>query len=75
MRWLDNLPLVPLAVIALALGLAPFVPEPHLWEKLKLLGQGELTRPIDLFDLVFHAAGPFLLGLKLIRLYQLRNPQ
>lgn len=36
------------------LGLAPFVPEPHVWEKLKMLADGQLTRPFDVFDLVFH---------------------
>ena len=28
------------------LALAPFVPEPHLWEKFKMLRDGTLTRPI-----------------------------
>ena len=59
--------LAPLAVVALALGLAPFVPEPHLWEKLKMLAAGTLVRPIDIFDLVMHAAAPVLLAAKLLR--------
>lgn len=67
LAWLDNVPLIPLAVGALFLGLAPFTPEPHLWEKLKMLAVGQLTRPIDIFDLVMHAALPFLLVLKLAR--------
>ncbi len=67
MRFLDKIPLVPLAVAAVALGLAPFVPEPHLWQKLKMLADGTLTRPLDIFDMVFHAALPALLVLKLVR--------
>ncbi len=68
MRWLDKLPLGILVVGALFLGLAPFQPEPHLWEKLKMLADGTLTRPIDIFDLVFHASLPLLLAAKLIRM-------
>ena len=67
MRFLDKIPLLPLAVAAVALGLAPFVPEPHLWQKLKMLADGTLTRPLDIFDLVFHAALPALLIVKLAR--------
>jgi hypothetical protein len=69
MRWLDRLPWLPLAAGALWLGLAPFVPEPHLWEKLKMLASGTLTRPIDIFDLLMHASLPLLLLLKLARHY------
>lgn len=58
----------PLAVIAaLTLGLAPFVPEPHIWGKLKMLAAGTLVRPIDWFDLVLHALPWALLLAKLIR--------
>ncbi|MEN8133622.1 MAG: RND transporter [Pseudomonadota bacterium] len=67
MKWIDKIPLLPLMIIALALGLAPFVPEPHLWQKLKMLAEGTLVRPLDIFDLVFHAAGPMLLMIKLLR--------
>jgi len=56
----------PIVIIAcLTLGLAPFFPEPHIWEKLKMLAGGTLVKPIDIFDLLMHAA-PFLIaGLKL----------
>ncbi len=67
MRWLDNIPLWALAMAALALGLAPFTPEPHLWEKLKMLAGGSLIQPIDMFDLAMHAVLPLLLAIKLIR--------
>ena len=45
---------------ALLLGLAPFLPEPHLLEKLRMLESGQLSRPVDIFDLFMHGA-PFLL--------------
>jgi len=58
----------PIAVIAaLTLGLAPFTPEPHIWEKLKMLAAGTLVRPIDWFDLVLHAAPWIVLLAKVIR--------
>ncbi len=68
MQWLDRIPLTALAIAALALGLAPFVPEPHLWQKLKMLAHGTLLRPIDIFDLVMHASLPLLLVAKSIRM-------
>ena len=65
-QFLDNLPLTYVVLAALTLGLAPFVPEPHVWEKLKMLVAGELARPIDIFDLFLHGAPWVLLGLKLV---------
>jgi hypothetical protein len=51
----------------LLLGLAPFVPEPHVWEKLKMLAAGTLTRPIDIFDLCLHGLPWVVLAVKLVR--------
>ena len=68
MKWLDKIPLITLVIIALLLGLAPFTPEPHLWEKLKMLATGELVKPIDIFDLFLHGTPVVLLVLKLIRM-------
>jgi hypothetical protein len=62
---LDKLPLAPLLIFTVLLGLAPFVPEPHLWEKLKMLGTGTLTKPLDIFDLLMHSAPAILLIVKL----------
>lgn len=58
---IDRVPWLMVIVLCLTLGLAPFVPEPHIVEKLRLLRQGTLTRPLDIFDLLLHAA-PFLLA-------------
>ncbi len=68
MKWLDRIPLSLLLPVALLLALAPFAPEPHLWEKLKMLFAGSLTRPIDIFDLVMHGGPLLILVLKLTRL-------
>ena len=72
MAVLDQIPLNILIIAALTLGLAPFVPEPHLWEKLKMLISGTLSKPIDIADLAMHAAPVLLLAAKLIRLAALR---
>lgn len=73
LSWLDRIPLGPLLFAAILLGLAPFVPEPHLWEKLKMLFAGELRQPIDIFDLFMHGTPAVLLALKLIREQTLRG--
>jgi hypothetical protein len=65
--WLDRIPLAPLAIIAVLLALAPFAPQPHLWEKLNMLVAGTLVRPIDIFDLFLHGTPLVVLLLKLLR--------
>ncbi len=65
---LDRIPLAPLVLVAVLLGSAPVVPEPHLVEKLRMLGQGTLTRPLDIFDLLMHAAPVVILALKVARI-------
>lgn len=48
-------------IVSLTLGLAPFVPEPHLIGKLRwLIGGAVGMKPIDWFDLVQHGF-PFVL--------------
>ncbi|MBV2092793.1 MAG: RND transporter [Candidatus Thiodiazotropha sp. (ex Ctena orbiculata)] len=66
-NWLDRIPMHMVVLPALLLGLAPFVPEPHLWEKLKMLMAGTLHRPIDIFDLLLHGIPVILLVIKVIR--------
>lgn len=67
MSFFDKIPTSTFVVAALTLGLAPFFPEPHVWEKIKMLLAGALSRPIDIFDLVFHGLPWGLLALKLVR--------
>lgn len=67
MRWIDGLPWTTVAIACATLGLAPFVPEPHIWEKLRMLFSGTLVRPIDIFDLLFHGLPWLLAGAKGLR--------
>jgi hypothetical protein len=67
MKWLDKIDLVSLLIPAVLLGLAPFAPEPHLIEKLRMLSQGVLSHPIDIFDLFLHGILISLVIVKLAR--------
>jgi len=71
-NWIDKLNVKALLVVAVLLALAPFQPEPHLVEKLRMLYHGDLVRPIDIFDLFLHSLPLVLLVIRLIRikLYQ-----
>lgn len=73
MRWLDSIPLSTLVIITLLLGLAPFAPEPHLWQKIKMLFDGSLSKPIDIFDLIMHGTPAVLLILKLLFMANSKN--
>lgn len=65
MRFVRQLPWPVVIILCLTLGLAPFVPQPHLVEKLGMLLNGALSRPVDIFDLALHATPFVLLLLKL----------
>jgi hypothetical protein len=67
MRWLDSISWATVLLVCATLGLAPFVPEPHIWEKLKMLVAGDLVRPLDMFDLLFHGLPWLLAALKGLR--------
>jgi hypothetical protein len=72
MKWLDSIPLPLLIIAAVILGGAPFIPEPHIVEKIRMLTDGTLSRPLDIFDLVYHGLPLLLLALKLARIAQTR---
>ncbi|HEA26470.1 MAG TPA: RND transporter [Ectothiorhodospiraceae bacterium] len=67
MKWIDSIPMRHLVLASLMLGLAPFVPEPHLVEKLGMLFDGSLSKPIDIFDLFLHGTPSVILLLKIFR--------
>jgi hypothetical protein len=64
---LDKIPYTILAVFAVVMLLAPFKPMPHVLEKLIMLKNGTLIRPIDIFDLFFHLVPTLILLLKIYR--------
>jgi len=54
-------------ILCLTLGLAPYSPEPHVWQKLQMLLAGTLSNPVDIFDFVLHGAPWVLLLVKAVR--------
>jgi hypothetical protein len=66
MRVIRELPFSILIVVAVLMLGAPFVPEPHLVEKARMAMDGTLTRPLDLFDVVWHLLPSALLVWKTV---------
>ncbi|MAP80928.1 MAG: hypothetical protein CL526_07545 [Aequorivita sp.] len=53
-------------LLCLTLGLAPFLPEPHIWGKIKWIAGGAVgMKAEDWFDVIFHGL-PFILLLRLL---------
>ena len=68
-QLLDYRILIPLTLF---LGFAPFYPKPHIVEKIQMLIAGTLTKPLDIFDLFWHAWPFALLGYKLVKDFLLK---
>jgi hypothetical protein len=63
MQFINDWRIVILA--CLTLGLAPFLPEPHIWGKLKwLFGGASGMQLLDWFDLLIHGL-PFILLIRI----------
>ena len=67
LKFFDKIPILPLAIVAVFMLLAPFSPELHLLEKTRMLINAELTKPIDIFDLFWHSFWIVLLIIRLVR--------
>ena len=72
LKSIDSIPLPFFIVLALFLGLAPFFPEPHLVEKIRMLFAGELSRLIDIFDLFLHGTPWVLLVMKITAMLRVK---
>lgn len=62
---LEQIPYSALIIVTLIMLLAPLHPKPHVVEKLIMLKNGSLHRPIDIFDLCYHTAPLIVLLIKL----------
>jgi hypothetical protein len=69
LAFLDKIPYSILIIIAVFMLLAPFRPMPHVIEKLIMLKNGSLAKPIDVFDLFYHLIPTIILLLKVYRDY------
>ena len=65
--FLDKIPYGILIVFSILMLLLPFRPMPHVLEKLIMLKNGTLTKPLDIFDLFYHLIPTILLVMKLVR--------
>jgi hypothetical protein len=65
--FLDKISYAFLIIIAVIMLLLPFKPMPHVVEKVIMLKNGVLTKPIDIFDLFYHLIPTILLALKIVR--------
>ena len=63
---LEKIPYAILIPVTLLMLLAPFSPMPHVLEKLIMLRQGVLTRPVDIVDLCYHLMPLAVLILKMV---------
>jgi len=75
LKLFDSIPLPLFLTLALFLGLAPFFPEPHLVEKIRMLVAGELNKAIDIFDLLLHGTPWVLLVIKLGLILRLKQSE
>lgn len=73
MKFIDSLPFWLVAAAAVFMAFAPFYPMPHLAEKVLMLLDGRLVKPLDIFDLFWHSLFPVLLLVKTIRLIMQRK--
>jgi len=67
LSFLDKIPYSALIVLTILMLLLPFRPMPHVMEKLIMLKNGILNKPIDIFDLFYHTAPLILLIVKAVR--------
>ena len=68
MKFIDRIPMGILVIIAVWMAVAPISPQPHLIEKITMLFNGELVKPLDIFDLLMHGTPQIILAIKVLRL-------
>lgn len=67
LKIIDNLPFGPVMFLGTVFTLMPFVPEPHLWQKIMMITNGLYMAPIDWFDICVHGGAALLVAFKLTR--------
>ncbi len=69
LKLIDKIPMALLVTFAILFAIIP-MGAPHLFEKLGMLFDGSLRKPIDIFDLFMHGTPAVLLAIRLARLRQ-----
>ncbi len=65
--FLDSISYPTFIMFSVLMLLAPFVPMPHVVEKVIMLKNGQLSKPIDIFDLIMHLTPTIFLAIKIIK--------
>jgi len=75
MKFIDNFSFPTLIMMATLLAIVPYPMQemPHSLEKIQMLFSGQLTKPLDIFDLIMHTGLIFVLFIKSYRLIK-HNP-
>lgn len=69
LNFLDKIPYSILIIFTIVMLVAPIKPMPHVVEKILMLINGTLSRPLDIFDLFYHLFPLMLLVLKVVNDY------
>jgi len=64
--FIKSLPYLILIIMSIFMALAPFSPEPHLVQKFDMLMAGTLSKPMDMFDVLWHTLPVCLMLIKFI---------
>jgi hypothetical protein len=77
MKYIDSLPFSTLIIMAIMLAIVPYPmgAMPHSLEKIQMLFAGQLTKPLDIFDLIMHTGLIVVLCIKSIRFFLDKNSQ
>ena len=69
MKFIDNFSFPTLIFMATILAIVPYPMQeiPHSLEKIQMLFAGQLTKPLDIFDLIMHTGLIFVLLIKSYR--------
>ena len=75
LKFIDNFPFSTLIIMTVMLAILPYPMQemPHSLEKLQMLFAGQLTKPLDIFDLVMHTGLILVLVIKSYRYYLIKN--
>lgn len=65
-NFIKSLPYPILIIMGIFMVLAPFQPEPHLVQKFDMFMAGNLTKPLDMFDVLWHLLPIILLVTKFV---------
>jgi len=65
-EMIKSLPYSLLIIMSIFMAFAPFQPEPHLVQKFAMFMAGNLIKPLDMFDVLWHLLPIILLVTKFV---------